>query len=100
MDTKKTIVINGNNFSDLEGFFFEMDLLLTSGMEAGHNLNAFNDLLRGGFGIYEYGEPVTIAWENSAKSRTSLRNFKDGTSVYEALAEIIRKHEHIEFIEK
>ena len=35
----------------------------------GRNLSAFNDVLRGGFGLFEYDEPISIVWNHSAKSR-------------------------------
>ena len=70
----KQIVIDGNNFSDIEGFYCEMDKLLTRDLtwKTGHNLNAFNDLLRGGFGFHEYGEKLSITWINAGKSRADL----------------------------
>ncbi|MBO4580397.1 MAG: barstar family protein [Clostridiales bacterium] len=70
----KTIVIDGNNFSNEEGFYGEIDRLLTSGLDfkTGHNLNSFLDILRGGFGVHEYGEPLKITWINAAKSREDL----------------------------
>lgn len=41
----KKVVIDGNEFSDLEGFYTEMDKLLTKdlGWKTGHNMDAFND---------------------------------------------------------
>lgn len=68
---RRKIVIDGNNFDDLEGFYCEIDKLLTKDLtwQTGHNLDAFNDLLRGGFGVHEYGEPILISWENFEKSR-------------------------------
>jgi hypothetical protein len=47
------IYINGNNFSGMEGFYDEIDRVLTKDLDwkTGHNLNALNDLLRGGFGV-------------------------------------------------
>ena len=43
----KEIIIDGNNFSDLEGFYCEIDKVLTRNLtwETGHNFAAFNDLL-------------------------------------------------------
>ncbi|MFA9192613.1 barstar family protein [Flavobacterium sp. FZUC8N2.13] len=71
---KKTIIINGNNFSDLESFYDEIDRILTKNLnwQTGHNLDAFNDLLRGGFGVYEYKEPIKLTWKNSLKSKIDL----------------------------
>ncbi len=68
------IVIDGNNFDDLEGFYCEIDRVLTKDLtwKTGHNLDAFNDLLRGGFGVHEYGESLLISWKNCDKSRDCL----------------------------
>lgn len=70
----KNIVIDGNKFSDLEGFYTEIDKLLIKDLDfkAGHNMDAFNDLLRGGFGVHEYGETLHITWINFAKSKQEL----------------------------
>lgn len=70
----KEFILDGNNFSDKEGFYREIDSLLTKDLdfETGHNLNAYNDLLRGGFGVHEYGEPIKIKWLNYEKSKKEL----------------------------
>lgn len=70
----KHIVIDGEKFSDLESFFSEIERLLTKDLDwqVGHGLDAFNDLLRGGFGMHEYEEPLHIKWVNFAKSRQDL----------------------------
>ena len=70
----KTFLLDGNNFSDMEGFYNEINKLLTKNLhwKTGHNLNAFNDLLRGGFGVHEYNEPITIRWINFNKSKEAL----------------------------
>lgn len=63
-------MIDGNSFNNLEGFFDEIDKKFTKDLDwkTGHNLDAFNDLLRGGFGIHEYGEPISVKWVNFEKS--------------------------------
>ncbi len=70
----KTFILDGNKFNDLEGFFCEIDKLFTKDLKwkTGHNLNAYNDLLRGGFGVHEYGEPIVIKWLNYEKSKKDL----------------------------
>ena len=70
----KTFILDGNNFSDMEGFYREIDKLLTKNLQwkTGHNLNAFNDLLCGGFNVHEYNEPITIRWINYGKSKKDL----------------------------
>lgn len=65
------IVIDGTKFSNIEEFYDEIDNLLTKDLpwKTGHNLDAFNDLLRGGFGVHEYGQRLQIKWTNFAKSK-------------------------------
>lgn len=94
---KKTIYINGDNFTDLEGFYTETDRVLTRnlGWQTGHNPDALSDLLRGGFGVYEYEEPVTIVWENFDQSVAAL-----GQPLINTILEIITSHDHITFIKK
>jgi len=60
--------------------------------KTGHNLNAFNDLLRGGFGVYEYEEPIKLVWTNFSNSKKTL-----GQELIDRLVEVITDHDHIEF---
>ncbi len=70
----KELILDGNNFSDINGFFYEVDKILTNGLDwiPGHNFSAYNDLLRGGFGVHNYGEPIVIKWLNYDKSKSEL----------------------------
>ncbi|QIK53287.1 Barstar (barnase inhibitor) [Dysgonomonas sp. HDW5B] len=90
----KTIILNGNNFSNLEEFYCEIDRILTKDLDwqTGHNFDAFNDLLRGGFGVYEYAEPVMIIWTSFSDSKQVLER-----EVIITLLEIIESHKHIKF---
>lgn len=126
------IIINSNIFSNIEEFYIEIDNLLTKDLtwKTGHNLDAFNDLLRGGFGVYEYYESITIIWENSEKSKkdlgyietikyyesvllrchpTNIDNVKalikdlkeeNGETLFDIIIHIIKSHDHIELILK
>lgn len=89
-----TIVINGENICDLESFYDEIDRVLTNDldMKTGHNLDAFNDILLGGFGVFDYGEPVKIIWTNFSKNKDKL-----GNELTKKIIEIIVDHNHIEF---
>lgn len=68
--SKRIYDINGNEFSTLEEFFDVVSRVLIPGTQWGRNLNAFNDILRGGFGTPEEG--FVIRWSNSALSRKRL----------------------------
>jgi RNAse (barnase) inhibitor barstar len=61
--------IDGERFSTLEEFYSEIDrVMLLSAW--GHNLDAFNDVLRGGFGTPEEG--FAIRWKNHGTSKSRL----------------------------
>jgi len=94
MKSEKTIIINSKNFSDLESFYDEIDRVLTKNLswKTGHNLDAFNDLLRGGFGVYDYKEFVKIIWIHFSESKRKL-----GNEITDLLLEVIADHDHIEF---
>ena len=65
-----TYEIDGSRFSTLEEFFEEISEFLIPGVFWGHNLDAFNDILRGGFGTPEQG--FRLVWKNSELSREKL----------------------------
>jgi RNAse (barnase) inhibitor barstar len=61
---------DGRDFSTLQEFYDMISRVLIPGAEWGHNLDAFNDILRGGFGTPEGG--FVLRWKNSAVSRERL----------------------------
>lgn len=63
------LVIDGSRFGDLDGFAREFTKLLVDYTWHG-NLDAFNDILRGGFGTPKGG--FTLRWLNSQQSRQAL----------------------------
>lgn len=129
---RKEIIINGNNFGNADGFRNEINRVLTKDLtwRKWHNLNAFNDFLRGGFGVHEYGEPITIIWEHSSKSKNDLgynvtikyyenmltrchptninkvhallenAKHKKGDTLFDIIIQIIKEHDEIELILK
>ncbi len=70
MTQSKIYEIDGTKFSTLEEFYEEISKVLIPEAEWGRNLDAFNDILRGGFGTPETG--FTIKWVNSEISRERL----------------------------
>lgn len=82
----RKIIIDGTNFDDIEGFYTEIDRVLTKNLawNTGHNLDAFNDLLYGGFGVHEYYESIVIIWKNFEKSGRDL-GYKATVKYYENL---------------
>src|SRR5690242_14123752 len=67
---KKVYEIDGVRFSTLEEFYDEVSRVLIPGASWGHNLDAFNDILRGGFGTPDEG--FVLVWKNSDTSRQRL----------------------------
>jgi RNAse (barnase) inhibitor barstar len=73
MNFMKTIILDGEKFNDLDSFYDEVQRIFCPEFPGfGRNLDAFNDVLRGGFGVFEEGEPVTLVWRSSEKSRKDL----------------------------
>lgn len=64
------IEINGLRFNDLAGFAEEFSTQALAGHQWHGNLDAFNDILRGGFGTPEGG--FTLRWLNSTLSTERL----------------------------
>jgi RNAse (barnase) inhibitor barstar len=56
--------------------------------DTGHNLNALNDLLRGGFGVHDYEEPIKLIWKESSASKIAL-----GQQMFNDIIGLIRKHD-------
>jgi RNAse (barnase) inhibitor barstar len=92
---KKTVTIEGGRFKNLEDFFKEIDRVLTKDLDfkTGHNMNAFNDILWGGFGVHDYEEPIRLIWDNSVKSRKAI-----GEPLFNDIVALIQEHEHVELI--
>ena len=66
----RTHELDGDAFETLEGFYAETDRALCLDTEWGHNLDAFNDVLRGGFGTP--GDGFVLRWNNHQLSRQRL----------------------------
>jgi RNAse (barnase) inhibitor barstar len=126
----RTITLDGNNFSSLDSFYNEVENKLTQNLnwKIGRNLNAFNDVLRGGFGIHDYENSLVIKWSNSNKSQMNLgwdetiryvesklqtchpsnhefiktdlemAKLHEGETLFELIVGIIRSHPHIQLI--
>ena len=124
---KKVFIFDGNNFVTLADFYYEVERILTTDLDwkIGGNLDAFNDILRGGFGAFEYEEPIDIIWEHSDKSKSDLgypetikwlerklkqchpsnipsvkdelikANNREGQTLFDIIIEIIKDHKHI-----
>ena len=67
---KPTIEIDGSRFDSLSGFWNEISTRMIPGAAWGRNLDAFNDILRGGFGTPDGG--FRFRWVNFERSKKAL----------------------------
>jgi len=74
MPDKQVYEIDGTAFSTLEEFYDEVSRKVIPDATWGHNLDAFNDILRGGFGTPDEG--FVLRWKDSELSRQRL-NYKE-----------------------
>ena len=121
---KTTYIIDGAHFTNLSEFYNEFGLSVIPGNDWGKNLDAFDDVLSGGFGTPPEG--FAILWKNFALSRerlgfaetlkylehqlsvcdSSQRNSvfaeienlkkKEGQMLFDMLIEIVKEHADIE----
>ncbi|MBR6207974.1 MAG: phosphatase PAP2 family protein [Oscillospiraceae bacterium] len=84
-EQREELVIDGDNFSDLRGFYAEIDRLFRPETPT-CGLDALNDVLRGGLGGKTTGEPVVIRWVHADKSREDL-GYETTAKYYEAALE-------------
>ena len=70
----KKILINGENIFDIETFYQEINRVFMHNetWEIGESLDAFNDLLYGGFGEIKGKESLELIWKNFEENRKSL----------------------------
>ncbi|WP_160137579.1 ribonuclease inhibitor [Chryseobacterium sp. c4a] len=82
-NTRKMIVIHGGHFSSLDGFYEEVSkvLMKDTDWKVG-TLDGFDDILYGGFGVFESKEEIEIVWKESQKSKDDL-GFKATQKFYE-----------------
>ncbi|WP_194295705.1 ribonuclease inhibitor [Chryseobacterium indologenes] len=67
------IVIHGGHFSSLGGFYEEVSKVLMKGTDWNvGTLDGFDDILYGGFGVFENHEEIEILWKESEKSKQEL----------------------------
>jgi hypothetical protein len=82
---KRRYVLDGSAFSSYEEFAPYFSALVLEDWQWNGNLDAFNDILRGGFGTPEDG--FVLVWRDHCRSIESL-----GRQTFDTLVEIIRDH--------
>ena len=91
---KTVYLIDGINFSNLEEFWDEISNVLIPEAYWGKNLDAFNDILSGGFGTPEEG--FVLVWKNSALSKSRLGYWETVRQLEKRLEECHpRAREHV-----
>ncbi|MBD2753898.1 barstar family protein [Spirosoma validum] len=70
----KQIEIEGNAINDIASFYAEINRVLMVGESwlIGHSLDAFDDLLYGGYGVLQGAESVELVWQHMDHSRKAL----------------------------
>lgn len=70
----KQIIINGHFIHDIASFYEEINrvFMTNENWKLGNSLDAFNDLLYGGFGAIKNNETVDLIWLDMEKSRQAL----------------------------
>lgn len=66
----KEYILDGSKITSLEAFYDQVSERLIPDAYWGRNLDAFNDIMRGGFGTPEGG--FVLRWSHSEVSRTNL----------------------------
>jgi RNAse (barnase) inhibitor barstar len=71
---EQQLIIDGDFISDIPSFYREINRVFMAGgnWKLGDSLDAFNDLLYGGFGVIKNNEPVRLLWKNMEGSREAL----------------------------
>ena len=88
----KTIVIEGSKIKSYEDLLEEFRVKITNAKKGKFSTNghALYDYLRGGFGVFDYMEEITIEWRNFRQSRN-----KAGRGSTDSIIGMMEDHEHI-----
>lgn len=91
-DKEKYVMVDGRNMSNWNTFYEEIQNKLTKGLgwKMGHNLNALDDVLRGGFGCHEYGEVLHIVFIYTSKVKEHMEQ-----ETFDTILGIMKGNENI-----
>ena len=75
----------------MKGFYREIESKMSFELnwKIERNLDAFEDVLDGGFGVHDVDEKYILKWHRSEKSKSELK-------YYDRIIEIIEQHKNIE----
>ena len=97
----KSWIIEGANVRDIPSFYAEINRIFMQEEDwnIAPSLDAFNDLLYGGFGALKDAEEVHIIWMDSAQSAAAL-GLQTTRAYYEAKVQAGTAYNHSLFKEK
>ena len=93
---KPVFIIDGARFDTLEGFFDEVSRQLVPGVDWGHNLDAFHDLLAGKFGTPAGG--FFLLWKDHDQSRFALGHVEMARLLHLTLDQVVDE-EHFDQVQ-
>lgn len=100
-EAMKTIQINGNDFSDLTGFYRSLEKYLLEGeCPWGENFDSLQEIV---FSCFNYTDDRNcdvkkFIWKNFAKSQRDIQDKKNGQTVMTILQEILSANPGLQFI--
>lgn len=74
MTAPPVLIVDGSRIHDIPSFHAEMNRVFMAGedWQMGRSLDALNDVLHGGFGPRDYGEPLVLRWNGLERNRADL----------------------------
>ena len=99
----RTIKINAQNFSSLEGFYNEIEKNLTEGeCPWGRNLDSLEEIVYYNFNYTENQENnvINFIWLDFSKSRLELKEERGDKLVIDILEEILTSNKSLTFNKK
>jgi len=70
----KELILDGNRIHDIPSFYDEVNRVFMQevGFTLGPSLDAFNDVLHGGYGAIRGNEPICLKWLHFEKNKEDL----------------------------
>ena len=91
MVERRAYYLDGSKMKTKDEFFDEVQRIFCPAFKHfERNLDAFDEILRGGFGIFGRNEPIVLYFKNHVIAKKHL-----GEDFYNKILGIIRKHDHI-----
>ena len=89
---KKVVLLDSRDFDSINEFYEEIQKKLTRNLDwkIGHNLNALNDVLLGGFCFHGYEEPARVIWIFSEKSKQDF-----GEEYFESILSVFENNKNV-----